>query len=94
MALTEGEKDQIQRGIMRLWSENFEESSGFTKGDLRTAIDDADTWIDSNQSSYNTGLSATFRTNATQAQKTLLFCAVAAMRVSATFARKLFGEID
>lgn len=54
--------------------------AGVTKADLRAAVDATDTWIDSNQSSYNTALPVAFRTNATLAQKTLLFCYVAMRR--------------
>lgn len=53
---------------------------GVTKADLRAAVDATDAWIDGNQSSYNTALPATFRNNASLAQKTLLFCFVAMRR--------------
>jgi len=51
-----------------------------TKTDLRNALNATDQWIEDNQSSFNTALPVTFRNNATQAQKTLLFCYVALRR--------------
>lgn len=51
-----------------------------TKTDLRAALNATDDWIDTNQSAFNTALPVTFRNNATQAQKTLLFCYVALRR--------------
>ncbi len=56
------------------------EGCAFTKTDLRAAVDAADTWIDSNASSFNTALPVAFRTNASLAQKTLLLCYVAMRR--------------
>ena len=50
------------------------------KAELRAAIDATDAWIEANASSFNTALPATFRTNATLVQKTLLFCYVAMRR--------------
>lgn len=50
------------------------------KSDLRAAVDATDTWIDSNAASFNSALPTAFRTNATQQQKTLLFCFVALRR--------------
>lgn len=51
-----------------------------TKADLRAALNATDQWIEDNQTSFNTALPATFRNNATLAQKTLLFCYVALRR--------------
>jgi hypothetical protein len=56
------------------------EACGFTKADLRAAVDATDTWIDNNAASYNSALPAAFRTTATATQKTLLFCYVAMRR--------------
>jgi hypothetical protein len=79
---------------MRYWSRQFEEFSGIDKTDLRAAVDDTDDWIEAQQVNYNNALAPPFKTQATQAQKTLLFCIVAAMRVSPAFARLLIGEVD
>lgn len=62
------------------WLRRNLESCSFSKGDLRAAVDATDTWIDSNQASFNSALPAAFRTNASLAQKTLLFCYVAMRR--------------
>lgn len=79
---------------MRYWSNLRELTGNFTKNDLKAAVDATDSWIDDNQTGYNNALPEPFKSEATQAQKTLLFCAVAAMRVGVDFARKLFGNVD
>ena len=91
--LSEVDRQRIWRGIMRHWSRLLE-SADFSNVDFKAAVDATDIWIDANQVSYNTALPNPFKTNATQAQKTLLFCVVAAMRVNPAFARKLIGEVD
>jgi hypothetical protein len=50
------------------------------KAELRAAVDATDTWIEDNQSSYNTALPQPFRNRATVAQKTFVFCYVALRR--------------
>jgi hypothetical protein len=56
------------------------EAAGFTKAQLKAAVDATDAWIESNQSSYNTALPVAFRNATTITQKTLLFCFVAMRR--------------
>lgn len=80
--------------------------TGITKFDLYNptadtgAIVDTDNWIDTHGGNtadtvgYNGALQNPYKTNAGVALKTLVFCAVAAMRVSEGFARQLFGEVD
>lgn len=77
MALTTAERDQVWRAFMRLVNA---EPCPYTKTVLRTAVDNADDWADANASSYNTGLNATFRTNATSAQKAALLALVCWVR--------------
>lgn len=91
--LSEEDIKRIWRGLMRLWS-SLRESVVIDKTQLLAAVEATDEWIDNNVASYNSALPDAARTNLTQAQKTLLFCAVAAMRVSAAFARRLLGEVD
>jgi hypothetical protein len=79
---------------MRYWSSLREVLSGVSKSQLQDTVNATDAWIEDNQVSYNTALPNPFKTNATQAQKTILFCCVAAMRVSPAFARMLLGEVD
>lgn len=62
------------------WMRDQLEVCGFDKAALRAALDATDSWIDSNQSSYNTALPTPFRTSASLTQKTLLFCYVAMRR--------------
>ena len=78
---------------MRFWSAQGE-TTNLIKSDLRAAVDATDNWIDLNQAAFNTALPIIARTNLSTAQKTLLFCAVALMRVSVEMARRLFGEVD
>lgn len=75
-ALPEQDRNRIWRWFMR---KNLE-ACGFTKPDLRAAVDATDTWIDNNASSFNTALPQPFRSSASLAQKTILFCYVAMRR--------------
>ena len=47
---------------------------------VKAAADATDTWIDDNQSSFNSVLPEPFKSTATLEQKTLLFCYVAMKR--------------
>lgn len=76
--LPEQDRNRIWRGFMRRNTENC----GFTKEQLRAAVDACDTWIDANAASFNSSLPAAFRTTASLTQKTLLFCYVAMRRAS------------
>ncbi len=93
MILSEIDRAQVWRGLMRFWSRRAEALS-VNKADLQAAVDATDTWIENNQVSFNTALPAAAKNNLTQSQKTLLFCAVAARRVSLDFAKTLFGGLD
>ncbi|PWK81726.1 hypothetical protein C8D88_116138 [Lentzea atacamensis] len=64
---------------MRNWTGSL---SGVTKSDLQAAVNAIDDWVDTNQASFNTALPLAFRTNASAAQKALLFCFVLMRRVS------------
>ena len=94
--LSETDRTRVHRGLMRYLSPRVTDfpCSGFEKGDLATAIDATDNWIEANQASYVAALPEPFKTASGAALKTLLFCAVAAMRVSVAFARSVFGEVD
>lgn len=91
--LDESGRAQVWRGFMRYVS-SLNISLALSGPNLRAAVDATDNWIDSNQSSYNTALPAAAQGGLTAPQKTLLFCAVAARRVSPAFARLLFGGLD
>jgi hypothetical protein len=88
--------NRIWRGLMRYWSSvlHGETLAGITKSDLSAAVVATDAWIDANQVSFNNALPQPFKGNATLAQKTLLFCAVALMRVSLGALKSLFSEVD
>jgi hypothetical protein len=68
-----------------------------SKDDLLAAVNATDTWIEDNQAAFNNALPAAANSELDATQKTLLFCAVALMRVDpgvATLLRKVFGEVD
>lgn len=74
MALTTPDRDAVWRAFMRIVSA---EPCTFTKGILRTAVDNVDDWCDSAASaipatSFNAALNVTFRNAATAAQKASL----------------------
>ena len=62
------------------WMRDNIESSGFSKPDLSAAVNATDQWIEDNQTAFNTALPSAFRTSASLAQKTALFCFVAMRR--------------
>jgi hypothetical protein len=62
---------------MRYWS-NEREVIAASKPLLQTLVNETDAWIDDNQVSFNGALSAN---SLTATQKTLMFCAVALLRV-------------
>lgn len=68
----------------RTWAHIMRQSGAFppdvVKGDLRAALDATDTWIENNQGAFNAALPEPYKTAATAAQKTLLFCYVAMRR--------------
>lgn len=92
--LSETDRQRAWRGFMRYVSAQLMSIPSCTKADYRAAVDATDTYIDSIQSAYNTALPQPFRGAATTAQKTLLFCFVALMRVSPGLARMVLGEVD
>ena len=42
--------------MVRIWSDFRELLGGFSKADLRSAVDATDVWIENNQASYNNAL--------------------------------------
>ena len=93
MALTPDEQQKVTNGLMRSWSTIWEQVS-ISSDELLAAVAATDGWVESNQASYNSSLPDAARNDLTQAQKTLLFCAVACARVSIAFLRRVFGEVD
>jgi hypothetical protein len=91
--LSTTDRARVRRALARYWSK-VRTTYDLDTSELRAAVDATDTWIDDNQSSYNSALPAAAQSNLTIAQKTLLFCAVALARVGIPTLRKLFGEVD
>ena len=94
MALSTEDRQKVTTGLMRYWSRLFEPVTGISKVELYTAVGAMDDWIEANQAAINAALPQPFRANATAEQKTLLFMAVAAMRMGLAFARTVLGEVD
>ena len=93
--LSTEDHQRISNGLQRYWSRIHESNVGsLNKSDYLNAINATDTWIDNNQASFNSALPAAAQSNMTTAQKTFLFCVVAAMRVGVGFLRNLVGEVD
>jgi len=76
--LSTEDRQRIWRALQRYWS-NLWEVVDPSASELMTTINETDTWIDDNQAGYNSAL--TYAGSFTTAQKTLIFCAVALMRV-------------
>lgn len=72
--------DQDRNRVWRWFMRRNTEPCGYTKADLRAAIDACDSWVDSNATAFNTALPQPFRGAATAQQKTLLLCWVAMRR--------------
>jgi hypothetical protein len=93
--LSTADRQRIWRGVQRYWS-NLWENVPVSKAQLQMTVNETDTWIDDNQASYNSAL--TYAGSFTTTQKTLIFCAVALMRVSpglADMLRRALGvEVD
>lgn len=89
--MTDEECRQVWRGLMRFWS-SLCQLMDWPKGDLLDAVLHTRDWIEANQANWNAGLPASVKNNATAAQKTLLFCAVAL--AMAGLLRRVFGEVD
>lgn len=78
--LDETTRQGIRNYAMRRWGYSI------LKDDLRAAIDATDSWIDSNQASFNAALPAAAQSGLTLTEKTVLFCVVALRRAG-------FGEV-
>lgn len=95
--LSTTDRERIWRALQRYWS-NLRETVALSKAQLQAAVDATDTWIENNQSSYNGALPSAAQTGLTAQQKTILFCAVALMRVfpgvTAFLSRALGVEVD
>ncbi len=92
--LSTADRQRVWRGLMRYWS-RAGETVAETKAALQVLVNETDGWIDDNQASFSSALTAN---SLTAAQKTLLFCAVALMRVDpgvALLLRRALGvEVD
>ena len=95
--LSAEDRARIWRALQRYWSQLWE-TLALSDPDILAAVEATDAWIEDNQAAYNNALPLAARTNLTATQKTLLFCAVALMRVDpglAVLLRRALGvEVD
>ena len=91
------DRGRVLNGLMRYWSKIFEDVN-LSDPNLLAAVNATDAWIDDNQASYNQALPSAAQSGLTATQKTLLFCAVALLRVdpgvAALLKRALGVEVD
>lgn len=92
--LPDADRQRVWRGFMRYLSATLDGIPVCLKADIRAAVDATDDWLNTNQASFNSALPATFRNNATLAQKALLLAAVVLMRAGVGFLRQVFGEVE
>lgn len=93
-ALPTNDRLRVWRGLMRFWSTALATLAGCTKADLQAAVNAADDWADTNATSFNSALPATFRNNATSGKKALLLAVVVLARYDVTSLRAILGEVD
>lgn len=80
MALTATDKLRVTAQWMRQALKSLAEAAPYTSDDVAAAVDATDAWIEANQASFNSTLPTAFRTGASTAAKTSLFCFVAMRR--------------
>ena len=93
MALTSEDRLKVRRGITWYLSQLLI-STSMSKAEFLATVVAADEWIDDHQGDYNSSLPAVAQAELSLAQKTFIFCLVAAARVSLDFLRKLVGRVD
>jgi hypothetical protein len=71
--------DAMKKFVQKTFVE-MNNSAKVSTVDVKAAVDATDAWIDANQGAYNAALPAPFSTQATTAQKTILFAYVALKR--------------
>lgn len=74
MALTLAQQQKVRAALHRAYSAQ-ELPLPWTKAEVDAAISEADTWIDSNQASFASSLSAAFAGSSSAADKSVLFIA-------------------
>jgi hypothetical protein len=94
--LPEADRQRVANALFREYSkaDNAQGIPTCLASDWKAAVDAVDDWIEANQVAFNAGLPTKFRNNATLAQKTFFFCAVALMRVGVDTLKRMFGEVD
>lgn len=92
--LSDADRLRLANGIMRFVSDR-REPVGYVKADIRTAVANIDSWIDSQGTTINNTFPVGFRTTATSGQKALVVALVAMMRYDPALVKALItGGID
>jgi hypothetical protein len=94
MAMDDTTRQKVHFGLMRYWSQLREVLTSVLKADIRSAVNAADDWIDTNQASYNSALPVNFRNNASAGQKAFLLAVVALAKYNLQTLRDWMGGID
>lgn len=94
--LPDADRGRICIGLMRYLSPRIANLpiSGLLSTDIKAAVDAADSWVDSNSTSYNNALPQPFRNAAPTGLKSLLLIAVVLMRYNLALLKTIFGEVD
>ena len=93
MALTVDELNQVRRGLARYASED-NITITISKSEWYDAVEDADSWLESAQSSFNNALPEPAKSELSANQKAVMLSAICARRVSLAFLKALLGEVD
>lgn len=80
MALTDAERFQAARRACEELFGKVNKTANLDLADVKAAIDYTDTWIDTNQAAWITGLPAAFAGNSTAKEKAMLFAITLALR--------------
>lgn len=91
--LTEVERRQIWRGLMRYWS-GQQVGCPFMKADLKAAVDALDVFLNNNAVVINNTLPEPFKTVASIEQKAVLLAGVVLRRYNVEALKRVFGEVD
>lgn len=78
------ENDRLAEWADYMRSPDSDEVSGFTKQELRAAVDAADDWAEAEATNFNAALPLAFRTAANAKQKARLLMAVLRRRYEVT----------
>lgn len=80
VVLSDAKRKEVWELMMRQVSGIFEPIGTLTKAELRTAVNDIDSWVDSNAVSFNNAIQQPARSALTKQQKALILMYVVTKR--------------